>query len=178
MIHPFNCEKSKLISGLLYISKKLIDSEIRPDIYHVFKIMYFADKKSLKTFYQTVFGGFCAMPYGPVQDELYQVIKYYRRHTSECVEFSIRDNKNIVPLLDYDPDELSETDIICLDESISENAKLSFDDLYNKSHDSAWEHTPSGYSMNLFDIAQSSDLDADEIEYLKEIAQNSTLISE
>ena len=53
----------------------LLERGVRPDIHRIFKIMYFADKESLKLYKQPVFGGFCAIPYGPVQDELYKIIK-------------------------------------------------------------------------------------------------------
>jgi Protein of unknown function (DUF4065) len=172
MTKPFNCEKPKLVAGLLYFSRKLIDLGVSPDIYRIFNIMYFADKKSLKTYYQTVFGGFHAGLCGPFQNELYQM---YKEKTS-CTEFTVYSDYYIEPLVEYDPDEFSETDLICMDESIKENGRLPLIDLYTKSHDSAWAHTLNGHPIDILNIAQSSGLNDHKIEYLKEVAQDSTLV--
>jgi len=172
------CEDSKLISGLLYISKMLLERGVRPDIHRIFKIMYFADKESLKLYKQPVFGGFCAIPYGPVQDELYKIIKKCRDGKSNCCDFEVIDKMFINPLNDYDGDEFSQSDFECLDKSISENANLTFEELKNKSHDAAYENTAIGYPMNLLDIASASGLNQDEIEYIKEVEQNRYLLVE
>jgi uncharacterized phage-associated protein len=175
MFNTFNCEESKLISGLIYISRRLQETGTVPDVYHVFKIMYFADKKSLKAHKQPVFGGFCRLPFGPVQDELYQIIKRCKTNKLYRSDFRIHSNHIIEPVSSFDLDEFSETDIDCLDSSIKENASLNFKELCDKSHDTAWDNTATGYQMNLLDIAEASGLNNDEIEYLKEVAQNSIL---
>ncbi|HON83268.1 MAG TPA: Panacea domain-containing protein, partial [Caldisericia bacterium] len=156
----FNCPLT------LYISKMLLERGVRPDIHRIFKIMYFADKESLKLYKQPVFGGFCAIPYGPVQDELYKIIKKCRDGKSNCCDFEVIDKMFINPLNDYDGDEFSQSDFECLDKSISENANLTF------------ENTAIGYPMNLLDIASASGLNQDEIEYIKEVEQNRYLLVE
>jgi hypothetical protein len=166
MFRCFSSDMSKFIAGVLYIAKKLRKNGIDPDFYRIFKIMYFADQKSLPTYYQTIFGNWYALPDGPVPEDLYQLIKKIKEG-KEINEFTIKENI-VRPKMEADMDEFSEIDLELIDESIKENGKLSYNELKKKSHGKAWENTATGYEMNILDIARESGANKHKIEHIKE----------
>jgi hypothetical protein len=157
---------SKFISGVLYVAQELIKLDVKPDFYRIFKIMYFSDKKSLPKYYQTIFGDWYALPDGPVPEDLYQLIKKIR-DGEKIAEFSLEGN-NIVPKLNPDMEEFSESDIECINASIAENGKLSYGELKEKSHGAAWENTAIGNEINVLDITRESGGNGHVVEYIKE----------
>jgi hypothetical protein len=170
MFRCYTSDMSKFIAGLLYISKRLIELGGSPDFYRIFKIMYFSDRKSLPQYYQNIFGNWHALPDGPAPENLYQLIKKVR-DGKEIKEFSL-ENNDVIPKIDPDMEEFSETDIECIDASISENWKLSYGELREKSHGFAWENTARGYEMNLLDIVKESGANSQVIEHIKERVLN------
>ena len=150
-----NCDISednlKQIHIIAFISNKLIDSGKKADLHKVFKIMYFADKKHLKKFGRTISGDkFSAMKSGPVPSSSYDILKGAREDGISYYSmfkdfFSIEYNINIIPKIQADLDELSDSDIKILEEAIYENQHLSFKDLTLKSHDKAWNNAINNY---------------------------------
>ncbi len=68
-------EKQKIIEVVLYILNKAGGM----DYYHLFKILYFANQRSLVEWGQLMISDkFCALPHGPVPTELYNAIKGQR----------------------------------------------------------------------------------------------------
>ena len=137
-------EKRSLIESVLYILNKTGGI----DYYHLFKILYFADRAHLaKWGTRFVHDDFYALEFGPVPTELYDAVKGNPTHTegflnlfNQSVGFAGEDAPNVLiakrkPDLDY----LSQSGIEVLDQSIDENAFLSFNKLKEKSHDDAWE---------------------------------------
>ena len=166
MFSCYTSDLSKFIAGALYISKELNKIGMSSDFYRIFKIMYFSDKKSLPKFYQTVFGSWHALPDGPAPEYFYQLIKKIR--DGEIIKEFSMDGNNIVPKLEPDMDEFSESDIECINSSIDENGKLSYNELKEKSHGTAWENTARGYEINILDIAREAGGNGSVVEHIKE----------
>ena len=162
----FEFNKSKSISALLYICYKLIDfDDPRADTgYHkIFKILYFADKKHIAQYGRPVIDDtYIAMEYGPVPSETYYAVKNPGGH------FEIVNNYIIVPKSEPDIDEFSKTDLSCLNESIEENKFLSFTELADKSHDSAYNRTKPNDKIQYDDILIASNASPEMISYIKQ----------
>lgn len=140
----------KLKAVTLYVTSKFDDI----DILRLFKILYFADKEHYARFGRRIITDtFCAMENGPVPTKLYDAIKISqgkRDRNSDPSLFVISDSIKVCGEkgLDYfimsletpNMDELSKSDILCLDKSIEENIGLSFTRLSKKSHDLAWDN--------------------------------------
>jgi hypothetical protein len=165
----YKSDLSKFIAGALYITKKLSKMGAQTDFYRVFKIMYFSDLISLPQYYQTVFGDWHAIKFGPIPEDFYKLIKEIKYGKKS--QFSI-DGNNIVSHSDPDMDEFTDIDIECIDKSIEENAFKSFKELKDKSHGSAWDKTLPGYRMNILDIARDGGANEHAIEFIKERAEN------
>lgn len=142
----FKFDKKKATEVILYIASKAPIS----DIYHVLKILYFADKKHLNRYGRFVCGdSYIAMGHGPVPSGSYNLIKNARFRENTCLpegykyvessSFQITGKYNLETLREADLDMLSESDIECITESIAENGKLSFNELKQKSHDKAYD---------------------------------------
>ena len=150
------------------------------DLYHVLKILYFAEQKHLaKWGTRMTQDCYRAWDYGPVADGVYHAIKNNRTYDSDFVDmfnnvadFAGDDAPNVIlPKRLPDMDYLSESDRECLDESIKENAALSFNELKEKSHDAAWEAAYKNKESDVMDvmaIAKAAHADSGILEYLKE----------
>lgn len=185
-------DRQTLIEAVLYI----LNATKGIDFYHVFKILYFAEQKHLvKWGTRITADNFRAYDYGPVPDNLYDAVKAKRQGTSnigrgkhllsgmfdDAVSFAGEDAPNVMLAkrnanLDY----LSESDIQCLDESIKENAHLTFNQLIEKSHDSAWQEARNkkdkeGDVINPLSIARAAGASEDMIEYISEQTEDLVL---
>ena len=74
----------------------------------------------------------------------------------------------------YDKDDLSESEIECLQEAIAENKDLSFKDLTEKSHDSAWQKAQ--WHISYMAMAKAVTNDPDILNYIKVNALNEQII--
>lgn len=172
-------EKRKIIEMVLYILQKTGGA----DLYHVLKILYFAEQKHLVEWgSKMVPDNFHAYEYGPVPDQLYKAIhdndKYGEelpRLFKEAVRFAGDDAPNVLlPNHKPDLDWLSQADIECLDASICENAGLSFKQLLQKSHDGAWLQAWTSAmagnddTMDSLSIAKAAGANTDLLAYIEE----------
>ena len=71
----------------------------------------------------------------------------------------------ITPLEKPEYDQLSSSDVECLVESINENSKLTFGELVDKSHGTAWESVPENQPIPFTQIA----IEASAPEEIKEL---------
>lgn len=129
-------KREKLIQTMLYVLNKTGGL----DCYHLFEILYFADLKSLSEFGNSItFDRFIIMEHRPVPSMLYDLIN----GTSKDIELSLlfynsvkfdilNTNGLLLSNKDTDLDYLSQSEINYLNESIKENAKLTFFELDNK----------------------------------------------
>lgn len=168
----------KIKSVFLYVLNKLE----KEGYYKVFKIIYFANKAHLKTYGKPIIADtFHALENGPVPTFLYDAVKHSIGKSAPdqpfiaildgCIGLVSGKKHTLMPLEKCDEEELSGTNIKCLDASIEENKDLTFGQLADKSHDSAWNkayYMPGSSSINMIDIAKAAGVDASVLDYMKE----------
>lgn len=170
-------EQQKIIEVVLYILNKTGGI----DFYHVFKIIYFAEMKHLaKWGHRILSDDLCALDYGPVPTMLYDAVKGKNAKDTSLADllknntkFAGNDAPNVLlPESPANMNYISKSEVEALDESIAENAHLTFGQLKQKSHDKAWYeayHKVNGTNI-ISPITMLEVIDADEsvIEYVKE----------
>ena len=182
-MQAFNVDKDKTLNAALFILSKIGQA----DYHKIFKILYFAEQQHLKNYGQPLTGDvYQAMPYGPVPPLLYDIFKASENQSSpfnEALELSkaflvTREERipYVTPTREPDTDELSETNIEAILNSISENQQLSFQEITEKSHDSAWakaEKAPET-EMSYLDIAESGNASPEMLKYIIINSENQT----
>jgi uncharacterized phage-associated protein len=186
----FKLDEEKALAAFLYIVNKLLDPSDRPyrdrfpDIHRIFKILYFADEKHLARYGRPVAGDiYIAMEDGPVPSHTYDVVKTVRGDgktirlfgEKEHLKgfFEVYDEYNILPTQDPDMDELSESDLECLDESIRENRHLTYAQLRAKSHDRAYKEAEQNREISFLEMADIEGADEYTLQYIELSAENS-----
>ena len=170
----FKYEKS--INSLLYILQKLGG---KTDMHKLCKILYFADQKHLSEYGRSITGDtYIAMQYGPVPSCVDDILKALRGDSffSNSNEIdSLRgsivfENRFILSSKkNPDMDELSKTDINCLDAAIEFCKDKSFQELTLVSHGLAWSNTQRDRTISVKDILREA---GDEEAYVEYIADN------
>ena len=136
-------DDEKALETLLYIANRC---EIK-DIYHVLKILFFADCKHLERNGRFITGDYyIAMKNGPVAGNAYNFLKVAQGENVYIPESMIcnitqaftQNGYSLQPQRTSDTDYVSVSDMKCLDESISENSTLTFKELNDKSHGALW----------------------------------------
>ena len=133
----------KCLEVIKYIIKGLKDFEYIPDVYHIVKMLYFADRAHLKINNNPItLSKYLKMKFGPVPGLCYSILQFVREDNftfpfDESIKKELRvlDKDRFECLIDYAKDYLSETNIKCLDAAIAKYGKLGFDDLMKESHD-------------------------------------------
>lgn len=141
-------ELLKLKAATLYIVNKCEAI----DYFHLFKILYFADRNHYAQYGRRIIQDtFCALKNGPIPSTLFDAVKIVvgqRKNSKESQLNIIADSlyssdETYCYILSSkeapDMDELSQSDIKCLNTSIEENRNIPFGELSKKSHDCAWE---------------------------------------
>lgn len=128
----------KTMAAFLYVVSKLGKS--KSDMHSVFKTLYFADRNHLANYGRMIISDkYIAMPDGPVPSQLYDGCKDSRsKNSSYCGLFKLDGKMQIQALQGPDMDELSASDIECLDAAIAEVKDMDFNKRVEKSHDSAY----------------------------------------
>lgn len=166
-------EWNKIIEAVLYILTKTGGI----DYYHVFKILYFAEREHLRKWGNGITSDdYVALPYGPVPSHLYDAIKKnkwrdqgFYKSLFDAMEFAGEDAPNVlIAKKNVDMDWLSKSDVECLDASINENANLTFNQLKSKSHDIAWHSTPQSSVIDKAMMAKADGATDNEISYIKD----------
>jgi len=107
------------------------------DLHKVFKVMYFADQKHLVQYgFKFTEDKYFALPKGPVPTSIYDSLKAIRSGKPNAfldVRGMVINAKQIADL-----EELSESMLNALNESIAENGENSFTENTDKSHKLAW----------------------------------------
>ncbi|MDD3789563.1 MAG: Panacea domain-containing protein [Petrimonas sp.] len=141
----------KLKAAFLYVLNK--NKEKGVDMFHVFKIMYFAEREHLSRYgRKSIRDTFYALPNGPVPGALYDIIKFKQHkldtgfgfdetaYKTVLNAFDVKNNSyNIFPLEKFDEGELSQSDMHCLDNSYNKYINIRQRTLSDISHDSAWQ---------------------------------------
>ena len=136
----FDIDKSKAINSMLFVLNQL--GAEKSDAHKVFKILYFADQKHLVTYGR------------PIKEGLINKTNKHFLTTS----------------YQYDEEDLSESEIECLNEAIAENKDISFKKLTEKSHDSAWQNAQ--WHIDYLAMAKAVTNNPDILNYIKINALN------
>lgn len=128
----------KTIAAFLYVVSKLGKS--KSDMHSVFKTLYFADRMHLANYGRMIIKDkYIAMPDGPVPSQIYDRCKESRAEEQPyCNLFTMDGKMHIRVLKNPDMDELSESDIECLDAAINEVKEMNYQERVDNSHDSAY----------------------------------------
>ncbi|MCF6179053.1 MAG: SocA family protein [Geopsychrobacter sp.] len=174
----FDFDKEKGVAAALYVVQQLMSSRCYPGIHKIFKIFYFADQKHISKFGRPIVGDhYIAMKYGPVPSCLYDILRAVRGDGT-CLSaeefrpyFEVEGNQ-VKPLQNPDMDELSESELECLNASIEENKKKGFGELTRLSHDAAYDRAQDDSRISLRDIAKTAGTSPAMISYMSELAEN------
>lgn len=164
------------INALLYSLSRLGG---KTDMHKLCKILYFADQRHLSQYGRSITGDtYIAMQYGPVPSCVDDILKALRGDSffsssseiepfKKCLDF---ENRFIVRALkEPDMDELSVTDVKCLDYAIELCKDMKFAELTAFSHGLAWTNTARDRAISIKDILREA---GDEEEYVEYIADN------
>lgn len=169
----------KLKAAALYV----IGKRGAIDFIHLFKILYFAERKQYAEYGQHLIAdSFCAFQNGPVPSFLYDAVKAVTGRS-----FTKRDNLELLTTsmtaaggeCDYilhateaaDMDYLSDAEVEALDWSYDENIGKEFTDLSESSHDVAWStawEKAANSEMNSLMIAKAGGASDDFLRYIGE----------
>lgn len=174
----FNIEKAK--ASVLFIVNNIGET----DLLKIFKILYFAERNHLAKYGRFILNDdYVAMKNGPIPSRLYDLFKIVRGDLPELEPYSdfvnafeIKDRYIVKALEDSDLDELSKSNIVCIEDAIRDNKSLTFEQLSKKSHQFAWENANKDDYMNFLHIAQEGGANEEMIKYIIENRENSQLI--
>lgn len=168
-------DSEKALEALLYVASKAPV----PDLYHVCKLMYFADRKHLERYGRLITGdSYRAMKNGPVASGAYDLLKIARgdgqlcptgcdsSQVKQCLTVDVGGNNKVTPKRAFNPDFLSKSDIKCLDEAINQYGTLSFGEINDISHDEVWKSASLNDEIALETIVRYSKNSKELLEYL------------
>lgn len=148
-------DKDVTLNAVLYIIQQMGG---KVDMHKVFKTLYFADREHLSKYGRTITGDvYIAMHYGPVPSRTDDIFKAVRGDSyfpaGDLASYFHFVNRYIVEAdkqanLDY----LSESDLECLNQSISMCKDMNFEQLTSLSHGLAWENTAKDRTISFADI--------------------------
>lgn len=166
----------KAVNSLLYSLQQLGG---KTDMHKLCKILYFADQKHLSKYGRSITGDtYIAMQYGPVPSCVDDILKALRGDSffssndniTELKNYLFFENRFIIRgLKSPDLDELSVSDIECLDFAINLCRSKNFAELTAFSHGVAWNNTRPDREMSIKDILREA---GDEEAYVEYIADN------
>jgi len=181
----FKFDREKALASILFISKKLIERRGRrtAGVHKLFKILYFADQKHLSKYGRPIIGDhYIAMEHGPVPSRIYDMIKIVRGdsfidNTMNLDKFFEVSEHFIFPKQNPAMEELSESDLECIAESLEENQDLSFDKLKEKSHDRAYRRALRDDKISFVEIAKVAGADNEMIKFIRLQSENEKTLS-
>ena len=180
----FKFDREKALAALLFIAKELIDNlgSRGPSIHKIFKILYFAEQKHLARYGRFIFGDdYIAMRAGPVPSKIYDMVKLVRGDSVvedmlELNQYFRVSNYFVYPIQEPEMGEFSESDLECITESLTENQGLSFDELTQKSHDSAYLKSDKNDRISYLEIAKAAGVDDAMLAYIKSLSENERIL--
>lgn len=144
--HAFRIDVRKAIEAIVYVAAKAPV----PDIYHLGKIIYFADRHHLERYGSLICGdSYVALKHGPFPSAIYDLLKNVRDGREDSPRYAeckaayavagAEGAHRVTPERQPNLDRLSQSEAECLDLSIKENGRLGFAALRRKSHDAAYD---------------------------------------
>jgi hypothetical protein len=136
----------KCVEVIKYIINKLKDNNCTLDIYHVVKMLYFADRIHLLKYQDSItITKYLKLPYGPIPKLCLNIIRFVRGDRfvvqfDESIkeEFEVLGNR-VKNLNNIDTSYLSNTDIKCIDAVITSYGHLDFNGLKKESQDEIYK---------------------------------------
>ena len=166
---PFN--ERKALAAVLFVIQQL-GGKINK--HKLAKILYFADMKHLVKYMRPIFGDdYSAMEYGPVPSRVYDGVKGEFDSFRDALNV---ENKYIYSSEKPDMDELSQSEIECLSDSIKENKELDFDQLVKKSHKYAYKNA-TGRVISVLDMAREEGASEEVIAYIEDVMSDYQLMN-
>lgn len=172
----------RAIESLLFLAQRLE----QPTIHEVLKLRYFADKIHLSKFGFMASGDhYCAMKFGPVASNTYNILKAARGDQSSWIHpdffaavadsLVVEGSKNVRALRDPNLDLISRSDVECMEEALGLYGNMQFDARTDLSHDPAWEKaweaacndSMDAAQMSVSDIAETLENAAEVIEHIR-----------
>lgn len=145
-------------------------------MHKICKILYFADQRHLSDYGRSITGDtYIAMRYGPVPSNVDDILKAVRgdsffassNEVEPLKKYFIFDNRFMVrALVSPDMDELSASDVKCLNYAIEYCRDKSFEELTRCSHGLAWNNTKNDRTMSVKDILREVGEDEAYVEYI------------
>jgi uncharacterized phage-associated protein len=128
----FHFNRAKAIEVILYLAQNVTES----DIYGICKLVYLADKTSLEKYGRFIFGeSYFAMEGGAAPSNVYDLLK----EASYAPLDGIRvDGGQVIALREAKLDNLSKSDIECLNQIITVYGKVPNWKRGQDTHDNAW----------------------------------------
>ena len=177
----FKFNRDKAITVVLLIAKRLVEEfgKYGADLHKVFKILYFADQKHLVRYGRPIMGDhYIAMSHGPVPSRIYDMMKLirgdsYLQESTDLDQFFKVSRHHVFPEQEPEMDELSESDLECLEESLVENKDLNFNQLKKKSHnDRGYRKALKDDSIAYVDMAKAGGADSSALHLMKLYSEN------
>jgi uncharacterized phage-associated protein len=171
MNYPYEFEAKTAIEIILYIAHKVA----QPTFHTISKMMYFADKAHLEKYGRFIcHDNYVAMKHGPVPSDTYHMLKVVRGDSfiplSTTVQasnaFTVQDKSVVKARRPANFDYLSQSVLECLDNAITQYGHLSFSELTELSHDTAWESADENDCIEIEQIAATLANSEDLLEYL------------
>lgn len=164
--------KEAAVNAILYIIQKFG----RVDIHKVCKILYYADQQHLAKYGRQITGDtYICMQYGPVPSNIEDIFKALRGESYFADQ--VQDLRNVIVFVNKftvtsavkpDMDELSESDVECLDAAIDKCRPFDFPTLANLSHGLAWSLAERNGEIDLGNILREVGEDEDYVDYIEE----------
>lgn len=162
----FEIDKDKAKASLLYIVANIPNI----DKHKLYKILYFAEQYHLVNYGRPITGdAFIKMDYGPVPSYIKNKVENKLDDDGAVETLGICVIANEYP----DMDELSESDIECLDASIANNREKSFSQLSKESHKEAWLQASYACRLDSLAIAAEGNADAGILAYIQKALEES-----
>ncbi len=163
----------KAVHSLLYSLQQLGGAT---DMHKLCKILYFADQRHLSMYGRSITGDtYIAMQYGPVPSNVDDIFKALRGDSFFASSVEIEpikrtmafENRFIIRALQSpDMDELSASDVECLQYALDLCRDKSFAELTDYSHGLAWNNTKRDREMSVKDILREAGEDEAYVEYI------------
>lgn len=177
----FAPSETKIIEAILWLA----DREPSIDVYHVAKVLYFADKEHLNRYGRPVLGDwYCKLAFGPVPSLAYDLIKReglrFFAETLKLFDDAVevrqqqREDQKSVPAIfpkrSVNLRRFSRSDIECLENAHRKYGSMSFAELFTLSHkERAWVEAQEKGRMDFELMIDEDTPNRDElVEYVRE----------
>jgi len=172
----------KALNAVLHVLNTLGVS----DFHKVFKVLYFAQREHLVTFGRPILDdSFISMDNGPVPSHTYNIIKGIKgTHTipEEQLQTAVNSIQptgryNLLPKVSADLSYLSEEEVKLLTKYAEQFRYMTFGQLSDLSHDTAWHKAQPNCVMPIEDIAKAGGANEAMISYIRSNIENDNTLS-